>query len=140
MDGFPFTTPIEVRFRDLDAMGHVNNAVFVTYLEMGRVAFFRDVFQVTDASGFDFILARVEIDFRKPILLRDPCCIGMRVSHVGRSSFTFEYRLEAAGELAATAKSVQVSFDYATKSSKSLSDAFRARLAPYLGSSAAEAK
>jgi acyl-CoA thioester hydrolase len=128
VNGFPFETSITVRFRDVDAMGHVNNAVYGTFFEEGRVALFRKHFGVRGASDFDFIIARLEIDFRRPIRLDDEVRLGIRVAAMGVSSFTFDYRLEAAGEVAAEGRTVQVCFDYAAGRKKPLDEGFRARL------------
>ncbi|WP_117238544.1 acyl-CoA thioesterase [Thermus sediminis] len=107
MEGFPVVVPIEVRFRDLDALGHVNNAVYLTYLEMARVAYFSRLKRDWLEKGH-FILARAEVDFLRPILLEDPVEVGVRVVRLGRSSFEMEYLVRAGGEEAARGKTVQV--------------------------------
>ncbi len=132
MEAFPFETPIEVRFRDLDPMGHVNNAVFATYFEVGRAAFFRQVFGVTDPQGFDFILARIEIDFRRPALMSDDLRLGLRVAGVGTTSFVFEYRLRAGDEVVAEGRSIQVCFDYGRRAKKPVPPEFLSLAAPYM--------
>ena len=129
MDGYPFETEIQVRFRDIDAMGHVNNVVYGTYFEMAREALFREAFGVAEATDFTFILARLEMDFRRQVRYEDRVRVGLREGEVGRTSFSFEYRLEAAGELAAEGRSVQVCYDYAAKAKAPLSEAFKTRLA-----------
>ena len=107
MEGFPVVVPIEVRFRDLDALGHVNNAVYLTYLEVARAAYFSRLEPDWVGKGH-FILARAEVDFLRPILLQDPVEVGVRVVRLGRSSFDMEYLVLAAGEEAARGKTVQV--------------------------------
>jgi len=99
--------PIQVRFRDLDALGHVNNAVYLTYLEVARAAYFSRLEPDWVGKGH-FILARAEVDFLRPILLQDPVEVGVRVVRLGRSSFDMEYLVLAAGEEAARGKTVQV--------------------------------
>ncbi len=131
MKNFPFDILLRVRFRDLDPMGHVNNAVYATYFEIGRAAFFHEVFGVEDVTGFDFILAGLEINYRRPIRMADEVALGLRVGAVGRTSFVFEYALEANGLLAAEGKTVQVSFDYVSHTKKELEGAFRAKLEEY---------
>ncbi len=114
MDGFPFACPVEVRFSDVDAMNHVNNAVYLTYMELARVRVWRERFGFSgSAREIPVIVARIAVDYRSPIGLEDPVVVGIGVTHVGRTSFTFRYRVEAAGRLAAEAESVQVCFDYA---------------------------
>lgn len=107
MEGFPVSVPIQVRFRDLDALGHVNNAVYLTYLEVARAAYFSRLRQDWLEKGH-FILARAEVDFKRPIHLEDQVEVGVRVVRLGRSSFDMEYLVLANGEEAARGKTVQV--------------------------------
>ena len=101
-----------VRFRDVDAMGHVNNAVFLTYLEQARVALFSERGGATGLGQMNMILARAEIDFRAPVRLGQEVEISVRASRFGTKSFDLEYELRVEGELVAEAKSVQVAYDY----------------------------
>jgi acyl-CoA thioester hydrolase len=107
VEGFPVVVPIQVRFCDLDALGHVNNAVYLTYLEVARAAYFSRLEPDWVGKGH-FILARAEVDFLRPILLEDSVEVGVRVVRLGRSSFDMEYLVLAAGEEAARGKTVQV--------------------------------
>jgi acyl-CoA thioester hydrolase len=120
MDGYPFVHRERVRFRDCDAMGHVNNAVFSTYLEEARI----------DVLGGlrPFILARVEIDFRSQLRAGEEIEIGTRCSRVGTKSFDLEHEIRTDGRVVAEARSVLVAYDYETESSVPLSDELRARL------------
>jgi acyl-CoA thioester hydrolase len=126
-------TDITVRFRDLDAMGHVNNAVFFTYFEEGRKRFFTD--GRTKANDFNFILARVECDYVSPVLLNHQPCLEMWVSDIGSKSFTFTYRLLEKTDPAlifARGLSVQVCFDYDSQRTVPVSPALERRLTDYL--------
>ncbi len=112
MEGFPFSCPIEVRYRDIDAMDHVNNAVYVTFMEVARTKLWRAHLGFSgDAREVPFVVARVAVDYRSPIGLADEVEIGVGVKALGNTSFTFAYRVEAGGRLAAEAESVQVLFD-----------------------------
>jgi acyl-CoA thioester hydrolase len=109
-----------VRFRDCDAMGHVNNAVFSTYLEQARIA---------ALGGLDaFILARVEIDFRSELRSGEAIEVRSRCSRIGTKSFDLEHEIWAADRKVADAKSVLVGYDYAAAASVPLSDDLRRRL------------
>lgn len=133
MDGFPFTCPIQVRYSDVDAMNHVNNATTVSYLEVARVALWREQLGFTgSARDLPIILARVAVDFRSPIALEDTVSVGVAVKHLGRKSFTFAYRVEASGRLAAEAETVQVSYDYAAGRPAPIPDDLRSRLTALL--------
>lgn len=131
MEGFAFSVPVPVRFRDIDAMGHVNNAVFVTYLELGRQAFFEALVGMRRLEDIDFIVARVEVDYLSPVQLESRVELGIRVAAVGNSSFTLEYLVTADGEPAARARSVQVFYDYAAGAKKPVPASFRQAAAPY---------
>ena len=101
-----------VRFRDLDPMGHVNNAVFLTYVEQARVAFLADAGAATGLDAMNVIVARVEIDFKTPVRLGQEVEISVRATRFGTKSFDLDYELRVEGELVAEAKSVQVAYDY----------------------------
>lgn len=129
-----FTMQIEVRFRDLDAMGHVNNAVFFTYFEEGRKAFFltlsQDTSQPDIPSVFPFILARVSCDYLKPIGMNAPVSLQMWVGEIGTKSFGFVYRLVGSTDDVVYAKgeSIQVCYDYAQGRSMEVPEALREKL------------
>ena len=119
-----FTHQLEVRFRDCDAMGHVNNAVYLTYLEQARFAHWRAnglAGRTRDSAPADggpaipgVIVARVEIDYRRAARHADVLRVHVGVAAIGRTSFTYDYEIvEAAGALIATARTVIVRFDYA---------------------------
>jgi len=129
-----FTTNINVRFRDLDAMGHVNNAVYFTYFECGRVKFFHSNAQKDKFPGYTFILAHVSCDYIKPVTLHDRLTLEIRVKEIGRKSFTFHYQLTDTSDpsvIYATGESVQVCFDYQKNTSIPVSDELKAQLSAY---------
>ncbi len=111
-----FETDLQLRFGDTDAMGHVNNAKIVTYLETGRVRFFSEVLGARRVEDIRFILAEVSCRYRIPILLHDRVRVRMRISDVSRSSFRFHYELADPGDgrVFVEAETVQVMYDYAT--------------------------
>jgi acyl-CoA thioester hydrolase len=102
----------QVRFRDLDPMGHVNNAVFLTYIEQARVAFFAEAGAATGLEDMNMIVARAEIDFKVPVRLGQEVEISVRASRFGTKSFDLDYELHVDGGLVAEAKTVQVAYDY----------------------------
>jgi acyl-CoA thioester hydrolase len=125
MEGFPFVHREAVRFRDLDGMGHVNNAVFLTYLEQARLAWFgtSEIFPLEDV-----ILAHTEIDFRSPVQAGEVVEVGVRPARIGTKSFELEYELRAGGRKVADAKSVLVGYDYERGESIPVPDRWRRRL------------
>lgn len=114
MEQYPAAViPVEVRFRDLDAYGHVNNASFLTYLEQARVKILGDYFSLDgETATTAFVMKRVECEFKRPITLRDRIYVRMHVAELRRSSFTIHYDLiDEAERLYATAETVLVAID-----------------------------
>ncbi len=129
-----FTADLKVRFRDLDAMGHVNNAVFFTYFEEGRKAFFEKHFQKDGKLDFPFILANASCDYLKPITLSDDIQLVLWVREIGNKRFDFTYRIVDRKDktvVFASGKSVQVSFDYQKGKSTPIPSHVFERLVPY---------
>jgi acyl-CoA thioester hydrolase len=125
---------VEVRFRDCDAMGHVNNAVYLTYLEVARFAYWKAADIGRLEGDISYIIARVEIDFRASAKTGDVIDVALAVRAIGRTSFTMEYEIrDEEGQLLVTARSVQVAYDYAAKHSVAVPDAIRARISEFEG-------
>jgi len=103
MDAYPIRLELPVAWGDLDAFGHVNNATFASYLEMARTEVWTELFGGRDALEIPFFVKRLEIDYRRPIDLDDEVRVWLRVGEIRGASFTFEYLVEAGGEVAATA-------------------------------------
>ncbi len=129
MQGFPFSCPVELRYSDVDAMDHVNNAVYVTFLEVARMKLWQArIGSLASARDIPIIVARVTVDYRSPIGLYEDVQIGVGVKAVGRTSFTLAYRVEANGRLAAEGESVQVLYDYGHGRPAVIDGELRARL------------
>jgi acyl-CoA thioester hydrolase len=103
MEGYPFSCAIQVRWRDLDAFGHVNNAVFASYLEMARTEVWTKLFGGREALGIPFFVKKLKIDYKRPIALDGDVWVRIRVGEIRGASFVFEYLVEANGEIAAEA-------------------------------------
>ena len=129
------TCEIRPRFRDTDAMGHINNAVYITYLEVGRQAYWAEFDKDSDYRRVPFTLARVECDFRTEALVKEVLEVGIRCSRIGTRSFAFEYviREKTTDRVVVEASTVQVCYDYATKSSLPVPDEMRRRLEAFEG-------
>jgi acyl-CoA thioester hydrolase len=139
LDGYPLRTFDIVRYADTDRQGHVNNAVFSTYLESGRVALLYDVGEPMADPGASFVIARLKLDFRGETNWPGRIDIGTRVTSVGRSSIALEQGLFQDGRCVANAETVIVHMDESTRRSKPLSDAAVRRLERLAGSPALEA-
>jgi len=123
----PFSHPIEVRFSDLDAMGHVNNAVVISFMEQARFQWWRSFLGGRKFQDEGFLLARVEVDYRMPILLNDDVRVELHCTRAGNSSFELGYRVTKGlgGDLFAEGKTVQVMVDFTTQRPKPLAPATR---------------
>lgn len=119
---------IEIRWRDLDAFGHVNNGVYLNYLEEARDRWLDGT--VGESASWGFVLVRVAIDFRRELQQSDEAVIvSCRLDRVGRSSVTTREEIRTlAGELSAEAESVLAALDPATRRSRPLSPEERDRL------------
>jgi acyl-CoA thioester hydrolase len=130
-----FSHRLEVRFRDCDALGHTNNAVYLTYLEQARFLHWRSLWgfgnpqMPPDMPGV--ILARVEADYKRPTRYGDVLDVRVTIGEIGRTSFRYEYEIvNEQGETVLTAKTVQVMYDYAANRPVPIPDSIRALLAP----------
>jgi acyl-CoA thioester hydrolase len=126
---------LEVRFRDCDAMGHTNNAVYLTYLEQARFAHWRSLWGFgnpqTPPEMPGVILARIEADYKRPSRYGDVLDVRLTVAEIGRTSFRYEYEIvNEQGDTVLTAKTVQVMYDYTANRPVPIPDAIRTLLAP----------
>ncbi len=119
---------IQTRFGDTDALGHVNNAAFASYAELGRLDFLATLGKAVTS----LILANLTIDFRRQVKFGDTVWIETWVRRLGTSSMELAQALWANGELAAEIRTVTVHFDYAAGRAQPLTDAMRQALAPYV--------
>ena len=111
---FPFRHRLDVRFRDCDSMGHVNHAVYLTYLEQSRFAFWRQITGAPPGTRAGIIIARAEIDYRAPAFAGDLLEVQLAVEAIGTSSFTLVYQIVkvAMDTVLAEARTVLVTYDY----------------------------
>lgn len=110
-------TEIQIRFKDTDKMGHVNNANHFTYLELARVQYFNDVInQKIDWVKQGLILAKIVIDYKQPIFLEDNVIVRTTMSRFGNKSFDLSHRIirivDGKEIVAAEGLSVVVCFNY----------------------------
>jgi len=130
-----YETELQLRFGDTDAMGHVNNAKVLSYLELGRVRFFADVMGAERVEDIRFILAEVSCRYRIPILLHDRVFVRMHITDVHRSTFRFRCDLfdPRDGRVFVEAETIQVMYDYATGRPAPVDADFLSRARDYIG-------
>ena len=133
MGNFKHFTSIQIRFADMDALGHVNNANHLSYIELARIRFFTEVVgENINWSKKGIILANTHVDYASPIVLSDELVVGTRCSKLGNKSFTLEYELRSIAKgkerLLATASTVLVCYDYEKALPMTMPDAWRDKL------------
>ena len=136
-EGFRHHVPIQVRWGDMDALGHVNNAVYLTYLEQARIHYTRNTLKLWDGgiTQVGVIMARVEIDFKLPLIAVDDVHIFTRTIRLGRSSFTTEQWVMRGGddglEAASRALVTVVVYNYAAGKPTPIPDEWRNAIKAY---------
>ena len=121
---FRYRHPIEIRYSDTDALGHVNNATYFAYFEMARIGYYTAVVGHSFGTGPDadihtYVIAEAPITYRTPAFFSEPLSCGVRVGWLGRSSFSLEYRVEVDdsdigdARVIADGSTVQVFYDLA---------------------------
>lgn len=130
---FPLRARDKLRYRDTDRQGHVNNSVFSTFLETGRVELIYDRARQLVEPEAAFVIARLELDFRAELLWPGEVEIGSRIASIGRSSIRLEQAIFQGGRCAASGITVMVQVDEATRKSRPFSEAVRTRLEQLTG-------
>lgn len=135
MPAFRFRHKIHVRFRDCDLFGHVNNAVYFTYMEEARWAYWRELtgdFSPDRLPGL--ILARAECDYLRPVRPGEAIDVWVGATKIGRASIVMDYEiLDGNGQPVAKGQTVMVSYDYSTAKPMPLPDWARTRIEEFEG-------
>jgi acyl-CoA thioester hydrolase len=135
MDDYKTTADVQLRFADTDALGHINNANYLSYLEIARLVYLKDVLGAVETKQFSVIVARVEIDYRSPAFHYESLVVGIRVLELGGASMLMDYRIEEkkTKRLVAQAKTVMVCYDYLEGKPKRWPDEVREKVEAYDG-------
>jgi len=137
MSDYRYYHPIEVRYGDLDPQGHLNNAKYLTFMEQGRISYFKHLGLWNSESFMDLgvILAEIRITFRAPILFGQPVRVGVRTSRLGNKSLNMEHLLEDAqtGQEFTEGSSVLVAYDYHTSQTVPFPDRWRRIISEFEG-------
>jgi len=127
-------SPVINRYSDQDAMAHVNNCALASYVEAGRTAFIYQLIRKGGLEGMEFILARLLIDYRMELHYPGSVDVGARLVRVGNKSITTGYGIFRGEDCIATAESVNVFYDMATRKTTTPPESFRAMLTAELES------
>ena len=131
LDDYPHRTTDTIRFADLDPQGHVNNAVFATYFETGRVAMFRNPDLGIGVPDGTFMLVRSEIDFLRELRWPGTVEIGTALVEFGRTSFKIGQVIFSGGACAASGRFVMVLLEKSTRRPRPLTEDVIARLSQW---------
>lgn len=133
MTAFKNTVAIQVRFSDVDMLGHVSNTVYQTYFDTGKTSYFDEVIGAYDFKKEAFVGASIKIEYLKPIFMRTNIYVQSRISRIGNKSFDFEHRLVNAcnGEILSTCLAVMVCFDPSTQKSIPIPSEWRTKIMAY---------
>lgn len=130
---FRNSLPIQVRFNDVDIMGHVSNTVYQNYYDTGKLNYFDQVLPEMDFVTLGVVGASIKIDFFKPIFMKTRICVETRVSEVGNKSFTMEHQLvnEQTREVLSTCHAVLVCFNLTEQKSIPIPTEWRQKILDY---------
>jgi acyl-CoA thioester hydrolase len=136
MPEFRFSTPIQVRYSDIDAQGHMNHARYLSFMEEARFHYVRALGLWTDVNDFDAlgqIVAEASCTYLRPVQIGQTVDVAVRTSRLGNKSLEMAYRLTVEGVAVATGRTVQVAYDYTAHRSIPIPPAWRAAIAAFEG-------
>jgi acyl-CoA thioester hydrolase len=133
MSGFNYEMAVDVRFRDVDAMGHVNNAVYSTYMEQARLDYLEDVVGEGIFGDVGVVIADLHVDFARPIDYEESVVVGVRTGELGTSSIPVEHEIRADGTVAATAEGSLVTYDSEAGEATPIPEVWRERIRAHEG-------
>lgn len=117
---------IQVRFSDLDVLGHVNNNIYFSYFEMARIHYLNELLGTEwNWEKFSFVLVKNEIEYLQSVLLNHEPFISVYVDTIGTKSFSLVYELKVNDELFAHGKSIQVCYDPSAKQTIDIPEAMK---------------
>ena len=129
-----FSIDLPVQFRDIDVMGHVNNATYLQYMETARVELARSLGQVREGFRASFIVASVRCEFKKPIRDERRITVSVWVSRIGDGSWDLDYSIHRPRKAEyAIGRTTQVAYDYKTRATVRISGKLKKELAKYIG-------
>lgn len=118
--------PIQVRFNDVDIMGHVSNTVYLNYYDAGKMDYFDRVLPGIDFTKLAVVGASIKVDYLEPIFMRNKIFVETRIAYLGTKSFTMEHLLvDNEDKVLSTCTSVMVCFDVPSQSSRQIPDEWR---------------
>jgi len=123
-----FEHEVQVRYRDLDSFGHVNNVVYATYCEEARAAWGQEAFDFDSLDDFSSVVASLNLEFRRSIQSRTTLTVRTAITEMGESSFTMSYLILDGEEVVVEAESTQVYLDVETGEPAPVPEAWREQI------------
>ena len=132
---FKHQMSVQIRFSDIDMLGHVNNAVYMNYFDMAKTKYFQAVHNAKDWSRMDVVVANVSVDFLSPVFFNEIIIVKTKITRLGNKSFDMIQQIELAdsGEVKTISRSVMVGFDISTNSSKPLTECWKEQVREFEG-------
>jgi len=134
MENCKHTIPVQIRFNDIDSLGHVNNAIYLCYFDLGKSQYFQHIKKkIIDWTQIDIVVANVNIDYFKPTYFNESLEVKTRVHNIGNKSLKMVQYLinRETGDLKSICHTVMVGYDPETKTSKIISDDWRQAISEY---------
>ncbi|MDP4270683.1 MAG: thioesterase family protein [Bacteroidota bacterium] len=128
--------PIQIRFNDIDSLGHVNNAIYLSYFDLGKSAYFQAVKStIIDWTKIDIVVANVNIDYHAPTFMHEKLEVRTQVAGIGNKSMKMVQQLVnlETGELKSSCRTVMVGYHPESKASKIISQEWRNAIEQYEG-------
>ncbi len=125
----PVVTEVTLRYSDMDALGHLNNAVYATLFEAGRVAYVDDVLKEVTPEGLGYVIVKLTIEFKAEAHYPGNARIETAIVRIGGSSMTFAQTITIGGRLVATAESICALFDLTKRKAARCPDPLRQKVA-----------
>lgn len=133
---FRHSIPVQMRFNDLDVLGHVNNSVYFSYYDLGKTAYFTTVRKgAVDWDSVDLVVANVNCNFYAPVFFGEPISVVTRVEAIHEKSFKMHQRIvdTVTKEIKGECATIMVSYDAQEQGSKKLSDSWIKAICEYEG-------
>ncbi|MFR9166148.1 MAG: acyl-CoA thioesterase [Dysgonomonas sp.] len=133
---FKHRLPIQIRFNDIDAIGHINNNIYFSYFDLGKTTYFEDL-KASNVSWIDgmIVLAHLDVDFISPIYYKEPIAVNTKVIRLGHKSFTMLQQIQntSTQEVKCVCKSVIVAYDAQLQTSMNIPDVWKDAISKYEG-------
>lgn len=133
-NAFHHVTPIQLRFNDFDALGHVNNSIYLSFYDLGKTSYFADVLpEASITKEIGVVIADIHVTFLLPVFPDEKVAVETAVTEIGNKSFKLLQQLvdTETKEVKCVAKTVMVCFDAKTKSTRTISDEWRKAIEEY---------